>query len=205
MASLKEITDADAVDHFMLFCSLDSWGSQAEYIRDGMNFDLLYKNVCDFLSNADKHSLTFIITFNALSYIKIYQYIENILTLRKKFNTDRQLVWFDIPQLLDPDFLNPKLFPELITELEKTIKFMKKHAETRWNEFKGFSDFEVSKVQRLIDWIKSDTNFDRDLAMQNFYLFFSQHDSRRGTDFLNTFPELENYWKECERICKKVE
>lgn len=205
MKSLKEITDTDSIDHFMLFCSLDSWGSQAEYIRDGMDFNLLYRNVCDFLSNADKHSLTFIITFNALSYTGIYHYIENILDLRKRFNTDRQLVWFDIPQLLDPDFLNPKLFPELVIELERTIAFMKKHSETRWNEFKGFSDFEVSKVQRLIDWIKSDTNFDRTLAMQNFYLFFSQHDTRRGTNFLNTFPKMKNYWNECEIECKKAE
>jgi len=200
MSSLKEITDADAIDHFMLFCSLDSWGKQAEYIRNGMNFDLLYKNVCDYLQNADKHSLTFIITFNALSYTGFYNYIENILSLRKQYNTNRQLVWFDVPQLIDPDFLNPKLIPELVTELERTIEFMKNNPETRWNEFKGFSDFEISKVQRLIDWIKSDTGFNKNLAMENFYMFFSQHDERRNTDFLETFPELEKFYNECKGI-----
>ena len=200
MSSLKEMTNADAIDHFMLFCSLDSWGNQAEYIRNGMDFDLLYKNVCDYLENGDKHSLTFIITFNVLSYTGFYNYIENILKLRKRFNKGRQLIWFDVPQLLDPEFLNPKLLPHLVTELEKTIEFMKYNPETRWNEFKGFSDFEISKVQRLVDWIKSDTAFDKELAMKNFYLFFSQHDKRRGTDFLNTFPDLENFWKECKSL-----
>lgn len=200
MTGLKEITDIDAIDHFMLFCSLDSWGPQAEYIRHGMNFDLLYKNICDYLENSDKHSLTFIITFNALSYTGFYNYIENILKLRKKFNKGRQLVWFDVPQLLDPQFLNPKLLPHLITELEKTVDFMKYNPETRWNDFKGFSDFEISKVQRLIDWIKSDTSFDRQSAMKNFYLFFNQHDERRGTDFLNTFPELKDFWNECKKL-----
>lgn len=205
MTSLNEITDAEAIDHFMLYCSLDSWGPQAEYIRNGMNFNLLYENIGDYLENSDKHSLTFIITFNALSYTGFYSYIENILKLRKKYNKGRQLVWFDVPQLLDPDFLNPKLMPELVSELERTIKFMKYNPETKWNEFKGFSDFEISKVQRLIDWIKSDTGFNRELAMENFYLFFSQHDTRRNTNFLNTFPELENFWKECEEKCKKAE
>lgn len=205
MTSLKEITDADAIDHFMLYCSLDSWGPQAEYIRNGMDFNLLYNNVCDYLQNSDKHSLTFIITFNALSYTGFYNYIENILKLRKTYNKGRQLVWFDVPQLLDPDFLNPKLLPELVSELERTIEFMKYNPETRWNEFKGFSDFEISKVQRLIDWVKSDTGFNRELAMENFYLFFSQHDQRRGTNFLNTFPELENFWNKCEEKCKKAE
>jgi organic radical activating enzyme len=205
MSSLKEITDADAVDHFMLYCSLDSWGPQAEYIRNGMDFNLLYKNVCDYLQNSSKHSLTFIITFNVLSYTGFYNYIENILKLRKQYNNGRQLIWFDVPQLMDPDFLNPKLIPELISELERTIAFMKNNPETRWNEFKGFSDFEISKVQRLIDWIKSDTGFNVELAKENFYLFFSQHDTRRSTNFINTFPELINFWKQCEAICKKVE
>lgn len=200
MHSLKEITNSDAVDHFMLFCSLDSWGSQAEYIRNGMNFDTLYRNITDYLANGTKHSLTFIITFNVLSYTKFYNYIENILNLRKQYNNGRQLIWFDVPQLTDPDFMNPKLLPHMVSELERTVNFMKYNPETRWNEFKGFSDFEISKVQRLIDWVKSDIDFDRNKSMKNFYLFWSEHDRRRGTDFLNTFPELEIFYKECEKL-----
>lgn len=200
MSSLKQITDVDAIDHFMLFCSLDSWGPQAEYIRNGMDFDILYRNVTDFLANSDKHSLTFIITFNVLSYTGFYNYIENILKLRKKYNKGRQLVWFDVPQLTDPDFMNPKLLPSMISELEKTIEFMKYNPETKWNEFKGFSDFEISKVQRLIDWIKSETGFDRNKAMKNFYLFWTEHDKRRGTNFLNTFPELTGFYNQCKTI-----
>lgn len=198
MTGLKQLTDADAIDHFMLFCSLDSWGPQAEYIRNGMDFDLLYKNVTDFLANSSKHSLTFIITFNVLSYTGFYNYIENILKLRKQYNNGRQMVWFDVPQLTDPDFMNPKLLPEMVTELERTIEFMKYNPETKWNEFKGFSDFEISKVQRLIDWIKADTGFDKQKAMKNFNLFWTEHDKRKGTDFLNTFPELEFFWNQCK-------
>jgi len=198
MEGLNDITSADAIDHFMLFCSLDSWGPQAEYIRNGMDFEVLKNNVKDFLANSQRHSLTFIITFNALSYGKILEYIQNILKLRRSFSKKRQLIWFDIPQLHDPDFLNPKLIPEMVVELEKTIKFMKQNKEGRWNQFMGFSDFEVSKVQRLIDWINADTGFDKHKAMKNFYLFFSQHDEKRGTDFLKTFPELKDFWEKCK-------
>jgi sulfatase maturation enzyme AslB (radical SAM superfamily) len=200
MISLKKITEKNAIDHFMLFCSLDSWGAQAEYIRNGMDFNMLYKNVTDYLQNSDKHSLTFIITFNALSYTRFYEYMENILKLRKQFNTGRQLVWFDVPQLTNPDFMNPQLLPELVTELERTVAFMKYNPETRWNEFKGFSDFEISKVQRLIDWVKSNTGFNRTMAMKNFYLFWAEHDSRRNTNFLNTFPELTDFWNKCKDL-----
>jgi hypothetical protein len=32
----------------------------------------------------------------------------------------------------------------------------------------------------------------------DFYRFFSEHDRRRGTDFLQTFPEMRAWWQECE-------
>ena len=194
MISLKKITEKDAIDHFMLFCSLDSWGAQAEYIRNGMDFDLLYKNITDYLANSNKHSLTFIITFNALSYTGFVEYIKNIHELRKKFSNDRQLIWFDVPQLNDPDFLNPKLFPEMIVELEKAVEYMLSNREGLFNHHKGFKDFEVSKVQRLIDWIKSDTGFNKDIAMKNFYKFFAEQDKRTGKTFVDVFPELTNFW-----------
>lgn len=202
MTSLKEITDADAVNHFMLFCSLDSWGKQAEYIRNGLDFCTLYTNITDYLKNSSKHSLTFIITFNALSYTGFVKYIENIHKLRNEYNTDRQLIWFDIPMLNDPLWLNAKLLPEMIPELERAMEFMKANEEGEHNRFKGFKDFEISKVQRLIDWVKNDGKFDRATAMKNFYLFFSQHDERRGTDFLNTFPELTDFWNTCEKTLR---
>jgi len=199
LSSLKQVTDANAVDHFMLFCSLDSWGTQAEYIRNGLDFCALYTNVTEYLRVSRKHSLSFIITFNALSYTGFLKYIKGIHKMRNEYNTDRQLIWFDIPMLNDPMWLNPKLLPEMIPVLEEAITFMNANKETDANRFKGFKDFEVSKVQRLIDWIKSDTGFNRTQAMKDFYLFFSQHDERRGTNFVNTFPELENFWIECEK------
>lgn len=198
MMALKRLTDTDAVDHFMLFCSLDSWGDQAEYIRNGMDFDLLYRNVTDYVANSAKHSLTFIITFNVLSYTGFYNYIENILKMRQQYSNDRQLIWFDVPQLSDPDFMNPKLMPEMVTELERTIVFMRENAETEFTEFKGFSDFEISKIQRLIDWIRSDTGFDKTKGMKNFYLFWTEHDRRRDTNFKKTFPELTDFWNKCK-------
>jgi hypothetical protein len=198
MQSLKEITDANAIDHFMLFCSLDSWGKQAEYIRNGMDFEILNKNVNDFLANGKKHSLTFIVTFNVLSYTRFFDYLKNILLMRQQYNTNRQLIWFDVPQLQYPDWLNAKMIPDMVTELEKVKKFMELNKETIKTAFKGFKDYEISKVQRLIDWIKSPVEFDKTTAMKNFYLFYKEYDKRNDTEFLEYFPELENFWNECK-------
>lgn len=198
MTSLQEITDANAIDHFMLFCSLDSWGKQAEYIRPGMDFDLLYKNITDFLKNGSKHSLTFIVTFNALSYTGWLNYVKNIHRLRKEYSKDRQLIWFDVPMLSYPDWLNPKLLPDLVVELEKSVEYMTANKEGYFNRFHGFKDFEISKVQRLVDWIKNPTKYDCKNSMKNFYMYFKEQDKRNNTDFLTMFPELSEFWNQCK-------
>lgn len=198
MDSLNAVVQKDAIDHFMLFCSLDSWGPQAEYIRDGMDFDLLLNNVNDFLTRGSKHSLSFIITFNVLSYPRFKKYLEEILNLRKRYSNERQLIWFDVPQLNYPEWLNPKINLEMLGELEQCLEFMKIHEETPSTRFKGFKDFEISKVQRLIDWIKTPPDFDIDLQMKNFYLYFSEHDRRRTTNFIEIFPEFEDFYNRCK-------
>ena len=100
-------------------------------------------------------------------------YIKNILQLRRKYSHDRQMIWFDIPQLTNPDFMNPKLYSQGTSELTKCIEFMErnKDGETE-KEFQGFSDFEIKKVQRLIDWINAPTKFDNKTATKNFVKFF---------------------------------
>lgn len=198
ITELKDIIANESIDHFMLFCSLDSWGEQAEYIRTGMDFDVLLKNIREYLELDDRHSLSFINTFNILSYAGFPAFIKNILKLRQEVNTTRQLVWFDVPQLHYPEWLSPKLLPEMVSTLEETVEFMKSNKETFETAFKGFKDYEISKVQRLIDWIKSPIEFDKDTAMRNFYTFIVEGDRRNNTEFLKTFPELKTFFKECK-------
>ena len=183
------------LDHFMLFASLDSWGKQAEYIRNGLDFDIFYKNVVQYLEQCDRHSLTFIITFNTLSYNGIFNYMQQIHKLRTQYSKQRQMIWFDIPQLTNPDYMNPKLMPERVIQLEQCVEYMEYNKDGDKNEFQGFSDFEINKVKRLINWIKADTGFDRETAKKNFKLFFQQHDKRRNTNFVDVFPSLKDYYE----------
>lgn len=199
---LKEITDNNSIDHFMLFCSLDSWGEQAEYIRNGLNFKVLYKNITQYLRESQKHSLTFIITANLLSLPNWLEYIKQIHQLRKTFNTDRQLIWFDTPMLHDPKWMSMQLATDQMLEpLQQSINYMKENPETALNRFKGFKDYEVDKVKRLLDWASQSLNTDEEqIAMRNFDTFFKEHDNRRNTNIKKTFPELKYFIKQCEAI-----
>lgn len=198
--AIVKLDESNAIAHFELFCSLDSWGEQAAYIRTGMDFDLLYRNIVEYLAKGKKHSLTFIVTFNALSLPGFKIYLENILRLKQEFNNDYYLVRFDSPMLVDPNWLSLKLFtPDQLTNLEECIQFMEDNKEVPGSEFRGFMDHEIAKIRRLLDWAKV-PHADIEKLRANFYAYITQHDQRRDTNFLEVFPELEDLYNE-SKIC----
>ena len=57
----------------------------------------------------------------------------------------------------------------------------------------GFLDSEVQKIIRLYDWaITNDNNLETNRI--DFVKFVDEHDRRRGTNFLQTFPEMEEFY-----------
>ena len=69
-------------------------------------------------------------------------------------------------------------------------------------DYRGFKDFEIDKVRRNLAWMKEGRKMSHEevnKARANFYKFFTQHDTRRSTDFLATFPEMEDWWNMCEQ------
>ena len=68
------------------------------------------------------------------------------------------------------------------------------------NPFKGFKDYEMHRLQRVIDYMREGCNLTPEyVTMQraNFARFFKEHDARRGTDFAKTFPEMTEFWNNC--------
>jgi hypothetical protein len=89
--------------------------------------------------------------------------------------------------------------------LEEAIVFMELNQADEENiDYRGFKDFEIDKVRRNLEWMKAGSSMEKDElteARGNFYKFFTQHDERRDTNFLETFPEMEDWWN----ICKEAE
>ena len=66
-------------------------------------------------------------------------------------------------------------------------------------DYEGFKDFEIEKVKRNLEHMKKQLSKDKLLRDRaDFSKFFSEHDKRRGTDFLATFPEMSRFWFMCE-------
>ena len=206
---VKRICLDEKVEHFMQFVSVDAHGAQAEYIRNGLNYNQFMDNVNEFLHRIPvRNSVTFIITYNNLSVTSLDRLLKHIRLLRSEHSKTYQRVWFDIPLLRQPAWQQITLLPESYQRIhEDNIKYMMEHQEhigpkqvtdTALN-FTLFKDFEIQKMQRnLVYWRQ---HAERDSAQKkNFHAFFSEHDRRRSTSFERTFPEMQEFWQECKSL-----
>ena len=199
LAYVKQLCDG-RIEHFMQYVSLDAWGAQAEYIRHGLDFDLLWDRVNQFLTQVPSYSsLTFIVTMNNLSVPSLENLFAGILGLRKTYSKTYQRVWFDTPVLREPAWQSVQILPEPYADkLEHLWAWMVRQIETPEAPFQGFKDYELSRLDRDIAWMRAGQDKDHSAAKADFWRFFSEHDRRRGTDFLKTFPEMRSWWAECE-------
>jgi organic radical activating enzyme len=209
-----------ALKNFALFVSVDSVGKQAEYIRNGLNFNKMNNNVHKFLEQTHNTTVTFINTFNALSVVGVKDFLLYVLELRKKYskknqgikhipiidqyNTHpdyeihpRQRIWFDVPILRSPQW---QAIDVLSNDYEQyfleAIDFAKQNSNIE--NFEGFYDFEIDKLERNLSIFKNRNV--NDINRKNFVKFYEQYDSRNNTNFLNTFPEMNNFWQLCKDI-----
>jgi organic radical activating enzyme len=203
-----------AIKNFAVFVSLDSVGKQAEYIRSGLDYELMQKNVRTLLDETCNTTLTFINTFNILSVPKFKDFLKYILELRQAYSREnqgikyipihdpwtkhndyeihpRQRVWFDIPLLRSPEWMDYRNLPKKFESyLQEGIDFMKENVES--GNFAGFYDFEIAKAERNLAMMQEVANVEI-RNHTNFVKFFKQYDERKGTNLVETFPELKDF------------
>lgn len=207
---VKKLCDNEdkKIEHFMQYVSVDATFFKAEYIRDGLNFERLWENVNRFLNEVpDRSSLTFIITMNNLNVTGLHDLINCIYGLRLIYSKTYQRVWFDTPILRSPSWQSIQLLPASYADsLEEVWSFMLKQIDSnKDNPLHGFKDYELQRLQRVIDFMGEGCNLDPDyvkIQKADFYRFFNEHDKRRGTGFVRTFPEMAEFWNECKHYAQ---
>ena len=123
--------------------------------------------------------------------------------MRKQHSTTYQRVWFDTPLLRSPTYQSLQILPaSYVRILEDVIAFMRENqADETANNFEGFKDYEIQRMERNIDWMKQGADLDKTYVTTqraDFYRFFNEYDKRRGLDFLKTFPQMTDFWQECK-------
>jgi len=195
---VKRICEGETVEHFMQYVSVDTWGKQAEYIRHGLNFNYLLENIDRYLTEIPgRNSLTLIMTQSNLVIPGMRELLEKILELRKNHSHDYQRVWIDTPILRAPLWQSLCILPESYQIIyNNNIEWMKSQP-MKEESFVGFKDYEIQRMERILTYWKNNTNPDK-IIMADFFRFFQEHDRRRNTNFLETFPEMREFWEACE-------
>jgi organic radical activating enzyme len=198
----KKIIEEDRVNEFIIFTSCETWGEQAEYIRFGLNFNQFLENVEYILQELPKVTINIMSTFNALSPFGYDKLIDKVQELKEKYqNKERywnSAIQLDTAYLRWPPHLSVKILDrehkDLILESAKRAFYYAIPKFT--NDYFGFSDTEVQKIKRLYDFAISDDGFEVEKNKLDFVKFVDEYDIRKGTNFLNTFPQLENFYNE---------
>jgi hypothetical protein len=191
------------IEHFMQYVSLDSGDpDQAEYIRHGLDWIKCYGRTHLFLKEIPyRNSLTFIITMSNLNILGLKELLRGILNLRAEHSTTYQRVWFDTPILRQPTWQSLQILPPVYAKrLQDVVDWMNANLETADKPFQGFKDYEVQRMQRVLDWMREGCKLQPDyvkLQRADFYRFFNEHDKRRDTNLLKAFPEMREFWEEC--------
>lgn len=202
----KIIQDNKMIHHLQIFTSAEAYGKQAEYIRYGMNYNQWISNIELMLQEVPTAGVSIMSTYNILSVPSYKDFLADILRIRLKYRhqaykNHRMPITLDMPYLRHPDHQASYIMPQyLLHYVEEQIKFMEENKESRepGQEYTGFYDHEIYKLQRIYNIITTEfnnpTNSKRGTHRKDFVVFVDEHDRRRGTNFLETFPELERMY-----------
>lgn len=184
------------VKSIRIYTSVDSWGPQAEYIRTGLDLEVFEKNIETLFAEIPDLKITFMCTFNLLSYFNFQELLHKILELKKKHSPNGAEVYLDISYLRHPEFLSLLLASDKTKEkLHSFLGFMLNNRHD-WESNKiGFIDFEIEKMSRLLEYaMRGDLYFDLDVQRSSFKKFTKEMDERRKTNFPQVFPEMSEIY-----------
>ncbi|MCF8060366.1 MAG: twitch domain-containing radical SAM protein [Bacteriovoracaceae bacterium] len=178
-----------------LFTSIDTWGADAEYIRNGLNCEEFEQNLIELFESSPEMRITIMCTFNVLSVPRFHELIEKVLEWKKRFgmigNDDRLI--FDISHLTYPRHQAFTILPASYeSRLGELFELMKLHQKKTHLDPEGFTVLEVEKMKRILE-IFRDHHQSKDPQQKywqkQFQLFFTEYDKRKGTSLKQTFPD----------------
>ena len=202
---VNKLISIGAIKSFKLFTSIDTWGPAAEYIRTGLDLTVWEKNLDTYLTKTNL-PVIFMITFNILTVTNFQKLLEKILEWRVRYNVVNQTRWqriqFDTPFLKEPLQYDMNLLPkdEFMSYMNGHLDFILANLDDK-NRSK-FNDLEYEKFLRVVKYMESSIYTPEKLkeGKRDFYNWFTEYDRRRGTNFLETFPELSSFFYDCKNL-----
>jgi hypothetical protein len=149
-------------------------------------------------------------TYNFLSMPTYRRFLEDVLALKLKYfkaELNQSPVILSIPFLRNPTHQTAFILePEHFHWVTEALEFMTSKTDSPQKQLlphQGFNQHEVNQLVRIKEMLESELakRIDSDKVRNrlDFVKFVDEHDRRRGTHFLATFPDLApayHKWKQ---------
>jgi organic radical activating enzyme len=191
---LERMLSATEGNALTLYSSNEAVGQQAEYIRDGLNWEQWMSNMNYLLDSKRLKSLNVMCTINALCLDSLTEFLDQMVLWKKQYGTS--YIMFSLNIMRFPSFQGPLVLTEELREhyRQKLISWYSNYKQDRI-----LHEFEKNHIERLIDYLDMvktphGEGFDRTKAEQDFKQFYMQYDVRRGKTFSETFSPKMVEW-----------
>lgn len=191
------------INDLQIYTSNESYGAQAEYIRDGMDYAYWRDNIARLATFGNVKQLHMMMTINALCLSSITEFMEDMMDLKRAYGRNWGVMSLNI--LRYPTFQSPLVLPlEYRTKIAAKMQAWldKTRAADERCKHDGMpllGEYEVNNVVRLIGYLTMVEEAvagaaSRDKLEEDFKTFYQQYDARRQKDFCATFPDLADWF-----------
>lgn len=179
MSTLNQLVMSGNIGNINIIGSIDCWGAEAEYIRNGLNLELFEKNFTYVLDNTN-----FILNINsALSPLSI----KTLPELVEKINTwsQKRIVYWSMMKTGGLRFMNPTIFGNKILNqgFNQAINLFDTMGDP---EKTAYKDYFVG-IGKEINQTPENKKFQSELKT-----YLEELDRRRGTDYKNLFSYIHD-------------
>jgi organic radical activating enzyme len=180
------LREAKTIKELQVFTSIDTWGPQAEYIRDGLDVET-WENTVRKIANEFNIPIRIMVTFGLMSVFNFKHFVNKVLEMRSQGIN----IIFNVARLTDPKHFDLRILPDHCDKyFEDVNDFIKRHDNSVIN-------IEKETWQMAYNYWKSRketmTEEDREYRTDQFSKFANEYDKRREKNFHETFPELQGW------------
>lgn len=184
----------DKVERIDVYTSVESVGQDANYVRDGLDYDYWYMNVKHVLARTNS-LVAIMTTLNMLSLPTFNNFIDDIMDLRILFNKglENNRIPISLNYLRWPPHLQATLLDK-----ETRVDYVNKilpHGE-QWLKYYSPDKYarlyleEWDQLKRWCDYLVTEPTQEK--FRKDFVNYIKAYDVRRDKDFTSTFPDFAN-------------
>ncbi len=134
-------------------------------------------------------------TINALCLDSLSEFINELYRFKQIYG--KESISFTLNILRFPSFQSPLVLPD---NLRTQYRDRLTNTLIKYKTSSLFHEHELNHLQRLIDYLDvvktpHSEAFDRPKLLNDFKQFHTQYDQRRNKNFVETFPELKEWYQ----------